>query len=105
MTPMQSNEPSIHHLADRGRSLGSPRIDPTRLEQHDFIYHTMTTSIRIIIEGENLDDQQDGDWTISVYRNGNLSAQSGLSGTPEHAFQAARFTALDDDIHLGEDNE
>lgn len=65
----------------------------------------MTTSIRIIIEGINLDNKDDGDWTISVLKNGQLAAQSGLFGTPDDAFRAARDTAIDADIRLGDTNE
>lgn len=65
----------------------------------------MNKSIRIIIEGTNLDDQNDGDWEISVYKDGNLSAQTGLSGTPDHALQAVRDTVEDADIDLGAGDE
>lgn len=62
----------------------------------------MTKSIRITIEGNDLDTTQDGDWTITIYKDGNLSGMSGLSGTPMQAFAAALASAKEAGINAEE---
>jgi len=58
----------------------------------------MTKKLQITIEGENLDNDNDGDWTITLLVNGKLSAQTGLSGLPIHAFTAAHEVAIENDL-------
>lgn len=61
----------------------------------------MNQSIQITIDGQNLDHRYEGDWTITIMRDGTLAAQSGLSGTAEDALQAARDSAAEADINTG----
>lgn len=65
----------------------------------------MNQSIQITIDGQNLDDHHDGDWTITIMRNGALAAQSGLSGTLRDALNAARETAADAAVNMGDADE
>jgi len=65
----------------------------------------MNQSIQITIDGQNLDKHHDGDWTITIMRNGTLAAQSGLSGTAGDALQAARDAATEAGINMGEEDE
>lgn len=101
---MQSHTITFILCSSRAQ-LSPPHGSPARPAKHSYLLHTMTNSIRITIEGVNLDDHHDGDWTISVFKDDKLAAQSGLSGTPDDAIQAARDTAIDADIRLGDTDE
>jgi hypothetical protein len=58
----------------------------------------MSKSVRFIIEGENLESASDGDWTVSLFRENRMVAQSGLSGSCEDALSAALGVAIENDL-------
>jgi hypothetical protein len=58
----------------------------------------MTKTLQITIRGEGLDEDNEGDWTISLHTNGQLAAQTGLSGAPLHAIAAAHEVAIENDL-------
>jgi hypothetical protein len=58
----------------------------------------MTKRLQITIDGEGLDDDNEGDWTVALYVDGKLSAQTGLSGAPLHAIAAAHELAIENDL-------
>ena len=58
----------------------------------------MTKTLQLTIHGDNLDEENEGDWTISLYANGRLAAQTGLSGAPLHAIAAAHEVAIENDL-------
>jgi hypothetical protein len=65
----------------------------------------MTNKLKITIEGENLGDENDGDWTITLFVDGKLSAQTGLSGEPLHALAAAHELAIENDLIKDPDHD
>lgn len=64
----------------------------------------MTKKMTITIEGENLQEDHDGDWTVTLLVDGKLSAQTGLSGLPLHAIAAAHDLAIENGFIEEPDN-
>ncbi len=92
VAPMATYAPSAHFL--RGRNADWPSPYPSRLDQLFFPVLAMTKKLQITIDGENLDHNHEGDWTIALTLDGLLIGHGGLSGRPIDAIATAHDLAI-----------